>query len=88
MYAIARSPELGVLNETNEGSGFTVLVVVQALGALVGAPTMAAVWVQAIKIGGYGLGLPYHVSAVAYLIGLGVMLFLGGEDEVDERRLD
>lgn len=88
MYALARSPELGVLNDANEGSGFTVLVVVQALGALIGAPTMAAVWVQAIRIGGFGLGLPYFVSAGTYVAALGVMLFFRVGDGVDERRLD
>lgn len=88
MYAIARSPELGVLNESNEGSGFTVLVVVQAIGALLGAPTMAAVWVYAIKIGGRGLGLPYSVSAAAYAMAMVVMLFVTGAEKLDVRRLD
>ncbi|KAF2164541.1 hypothetical protein M409DRAFT_24941 [Zasmidium cellare ATCC 36951] len=88
MYAIARSPELGVLDESNEGSGFTVLVVVQAIGALLGAPTMAAVWVRAIEMGGRGLGLPYFVSAAAYAGALVVMLFVTGDGRPDARRLD
>lgn len=87
MYAIARSPELGVLNEENEGSGFTNLVVVQALGALLGAPTMAAVWVQAIRIGGYGLGLPYFLSAMAYAAALGTAMFIRAKPRQLVRRM-
>lgn len=37
----------------------------KTLGSLVGAPLMAFLWVQAIKLGGIGVGLPYYVSAVS-----------------------
>jgi hypothetical protein len=37
----------------------------KALGSLLGAPLMTVLWVQAIEIGGMGLGLPYFTSAVS-----------------------
>ncbi|ORY19724.1 hypothetical protein BCR34DRAFT_551574 [Clohesyomyces aquaticus] len=46
---------------------FSIVMLTKALGALVGAPLMATLWVQGIKIGGAGLGLPYFVSGSIYL---------------------
>jgi hypothetical protein len=43
---------------------FSIVMLTKTLGSLVGAPLMTVLWVQAIKIGGMGLGLPYFVSAV------------------------
>jgi hypothetical protein len=37
----------------------------KTLGSLVGTPLMTVLWVQAIKLGGVGLGLPYSISAVS-----------------------
>lgn len=43
---------------------FSIVMLTKTLGSLVGAPLMASLWIQAIKHGGVGLGLPYFVSAV------------------------
>jgi hypothetical protein len=43
---------------------FSIVMLTKTLGSLVGAPLMTVLWVQAIKIGSMGLGLPYFVSAV------------------------
>lgn len=43
---------------------FSIVMLTKTLGSLVGAPLMASLWIQAIKIGGLGLGLPYFISAV------------------------
>jgi len=44
---------------------FSIVMLTKTLGSLVGAPLMASLWIQAIKLGGAGLGLPYFVSAVS-----------------------
>lgn len=43
---------------------FSIVMLTKTLGSLVGAPVMASLWIQAIKLGGLGLGLPYFISAV------------------------
>lgn len=43
---------------------FSIVMLTKTLGSLVGAPLMASLWIQAIRLGGVGLGLPYFVSAV------------------------
>lgn len=44
---------------------FSIVMLTKTLGSMVGAPFMAYLWIQAIKHGGVGLGLPYFVSAVS-----------------------
>ena len=44
---------------------FSIVMLTKTLGSLVGAPLMTVLWVQAIKLGGVGIGLPYFVSAVS-----------------------
>jgi hypothetical protein len=44
---------------------FSIVMLTKTLGSLVGAPFMTILWVQAIRLGGVGLGLPYFVSAVS-----------------------
>ena len=52
-------------NDGNEGTNFTVLVVVQTCGALIGTPAITAAWVEGMQLGGIGLGLPYYLAAVS-----------------------
>ncbi|KNG47266.1 major facilitator superfamily transporter [Stemphylium lycopersici] len=47
---------------------FSIVMLTKTLGSLVGAPLMTVLWVQAIKFGGIGVGLPYFVSACIYLV--------------------
>ena len=54
---------------------FSIVMLTKTLGSLVGAPLMASLWIQAIKIGGLGLGLPYFVSAVRQYVLIGRLLF-------------
>lgn len=44
---------------------FSIVMLTKTFGSLVGAPLMASLWINAIKLGGAGLGLPYFVSAVS-----------------------
>ena len=48
---------------------FSIVMLTKTLGYLVGAPLMTVLWVQAIRIGGAGLGLPYFVSSVSAMRG-------------------
>lgn len=38
----------------------------KTMGSLVGTPLMTVLWVNAIKLDGIGIGLPYFVSAVSH----------------------
>jgi hypothetical protein len=51
----------------SEAQDFSLVMLVSTLASLVGAPLMTVLWVQAIRLGGFGLGLPYFVSAVSVL---------------------
>ncbi|KAF2876969.1 hypothetical protein BDV95DRAFT_558183 [Massariosphaeria phaeospora] len=46
---------------------FSIVMLVKTMGSLVGAPLMTVLWVQAIRLGGAGIGLPYFVSAGIYV---------------------
>lgn len=49
----------------SDAQDFSIVMLTKTLGSLVGAPLMTVLWVQAIKLGGAGVGLPYFVSAVS-----------------------
>ncbi|KAF7560559.1 hypothetical protein G7046_g3579 [Stylonectria norvegica] len=51
---------------------FPIVMLVKTVGSLLGAPTMAALWVRGISVGGVALGMPFFVSAACYLIAAGV----------------
>jgi hypothetical protein len=61
--SLVKSP-LIALAETDM-QDFSIVMLTKTLGALVGAPFMTVLWVEAIKVGGAALGLPYFVSAVS-----------------------
>ncbi|KAF2022076.1 hypothetical protein BU24DRAFT_417727 [Aaosphaeria arxii CBS 175.79] len=56
-----------ITTDTSDIQDFSIVMLTKTLGSLVGAPLMTVLWVQAIKIGGAGLGLPYFVSACIYV---------------------
>jgi hypothetical protein len=61
--SLVKSPLIALAN--SDVQDFSIVMLTKTLGSLVGAPLMAVLWVQAIKLGGLGLGLPYFVSAVS-----------------------
>jgi hypothetical protein len=61
--SLVKSPLIALAH--SDIQDFSVVMLTKTLGSLVGAPLMAFLWVQAIKMGGAGLGLPYFVSAVS-----------------------
>lgn len=50
----------------SDSQDFSTVMLTKTLGSLVGAPLMASLWIQAIKLGGWRLGLPYFISAVRH----------------------
>jgi hypothetical protein len=61
--SLVKSPLIALAH--SDIQDFSIVMLTKTLGSLVGAPLMAFLWVQAIKMGGLGLGLPYFVSAVS-----------------------
>ena len=61
--SLVKSPLIAVAH--SDIQDFSIVMLTKTLGSLVGAPLMAFLWVQAIKLRGVGLGLPYFVSAVS-----------------------
>lgn len=51
---------------------FSIVMLVKTVGSLVGAPTMAMLWVRGIGLGGLALGMPYFVSGACYMVAVGV----------------
>ncbi|KAH6889764.1 major facilitator superfamily domain-containing protein [Thelonectria olida] len=51
---------------------FSIVMLVKTVGSLLGAPTMAMLWVRGIGIGGLALGMPYFVSGACYMVAVGV----------------
>lgn len=45
----------------------------ETIGSLVGVPLMSVMWALGIKIGGFGLGLPFFVCAGLYACATGVV---------------
>lgn len=60
--SLVKSPLIALAD--SDIQDFSIVMLTKTLGSLVGAPLMTILWVQAIKIGGAGVGLPYFVSAV------------------------
>jgi hypothetical protein len=63
--SLVKSPLIALPD--SEVQDFSIVMLTKTLGSLVGAPLMTTLWVQAIKLGGAGLGLPYFISASIYL---------------------
>lgn len=82
-YSLLKSPSLlpdssgpemstagNVTVVVSEAQIFSIVMLVKTVGLLVGAPTMAALWVQGVKVGGWALGLPYFLSAAYYALAM------------------
>jgi hypothetical protein len=48
----------------------------ETIGSLVGVPLMAGTWALGIKIGGFGLGLPFFICAGLYFAAAVVTWFM------------
>ncbi|EUC47076.1 hypothetical protein COCMIDRAFT_91145 [Bipolaris oryzae ATCC 44560] len=64
--SLVKSPLIALAH--SDVQDFSIVMLTKTLGSLVGAPLMTVLWVQAIQLGGIGVGLPYFFSACIYLI--------------------
>ncbi|KAF2270846.1 hypothetical protein CC78DRAFT_573203 [Lojkania enalia] len=64
--SLVKSPLIALTD--SEIQDFSIVMLTKTLGSLVGAPLMAFLWVRGIGVGELGLGLPFFVSAVVYLL--------------------
>jgi hypothetical protein len=55
-----------ILDEEHTGRIYSVMGLFETLGSLVGVPLMSGTWALGIKIGGFGLGLPFFICAGMY----------------------
>ncbi|KAK3937026.1 major facilitator superfamily domain-containing protein [Diplogelasinospora grovesii] len=75
-YSLLKSPAVSPsTDDETETQIFSIVMLVKTVGLLLGAPLMAALWVQGIGVGGAALGLPFFVSAGCYL--LAIVVFAG-----------
>ncbi|KAF2030312.1 hypothetical protein EK21DRAFT_65893 [Setomelanomma holmii] len=61
--SLVKSPLIALAH--SDIQDFSIVMLTKTLGSLVGTPFMTVLWVQAIRLGGVGLGLPYFVSGVS-----------------------
>jgi hypothetical protein len=54
-----------MLDETHLACMYPVVALLETVGHMVGIPLLTAVWVEGIRIGGWGLALPRWLSAVS-----------------------
>ncbi|OCL11777.1 hypothetical protein AOQ84DRAFT_286541 [Glonium stellatum] len=63
--SLVKSPLIALQEAHTHTQDFSIVMLTKTLGSLLGAPLMTVAWVQGIKSGGVGLGLPYFISAVS-----------------------
>lgn len=66
--SLVKSPLIALQDAHTNTQDFSIVMLTKTLGSLLGAPLMTVTWVQGIKLGGVGLGLPYFISASLYLV--------------------
>jgi hypothetical protein len=57
------------LDEEHTGRIYSGMAIFETIGSLVGVPLISGTWALGIKIGGFGLGLPFFVCAGIYAFG-------------------
>ncbi|KAK4129934.1 hypothetical protein BT67DRAFT_365102, partial [Trichocladium antarcticum] len=75
-YSLLRSPRVMATGGAGAGTGtrlFAVAMLVRAVGALLGAVLMPALWVAGLRVGGWALGVPFLASAGCYAVAAAVV---------------
>ncbi|KAF1921335.1 major facilitator superfamily domain-containing protein [Ampelomyces quisqualis] len=65
VLSLVRSPLVTAEDDDAIGRMFSIVVMTQKIGELIGTPLFAALWVKGLRIGGTLLGLPYFVASVS-----------------------
>ncbi|KAI9170832.1 MFS efflux pump atnC [Paramyrothecium foliicola] len=66
--SLLKSPVVCPPSSGTETHIYSIVMLIKTVGSLLGAPLMAALWVNGIGIGGVALGFPYFVSAACYMV--------------------
>lgn len=63
--SLVKSPEIAGQDADANSQDYSIIMIAQTCGTLLGLPLMTIAWAKGIGIGGMGLGLPHFVSAVS-----------------------
>ncbi|QDS69375.1 hypothetical protein FKW77_004409 [Venturia effusa] len=67
--SLVKAPDIAGQDEDANSKDFSIVMIAQTCGTLLGLPIMTIAWAKGIGIGGIWMGLPHFVSAVFYVIG-------------------
>jgi hypothetical protein len=57
-----------ILDDKHTGRIYSAVVFVEAIGSVIGTPVLSYSWAAGIRLGGFGLGLPFFISGAMYLL--------------------
>lgn len=86
-YFLIRSFLTPLVPKHNVARLYSLISVVDTLGAMVGAPLLASLFNRGLKLGGYGVGLPFYYLGVTCFVITVVLCVVGirkGEGEQEE----
>ncbi|KAI1283337.1 major facilitator superfamily domain-containing protein [Xylaria sp. FL0933] len=68
LFALSFITDLTIrlLDDAHVARTYSVVAFIETIGHTIGIPALTAAWVQGIKIGGWGLALPWWLSAALY----------------------
>lgn len=61
-----KSPQIAGQDAGASSQDYSIVMIAQTCGTLLGLPLLTIAWAKGIGIGGMGLGLPHFVSAASY----------------------
>jgi hypothetical protein len=65
ILSLVKSPVASLEGDNHAtGRDYSIVVMTRSIGALIGTPLMAAIWVKDLAVGGGNMGLPYFATAV------------------------
>ena len=66
--SLVKDSELMRLEDKANTRVYSLAIVAKTIGTFIGTPLTTVEWAKGIAIGGYGLGLPYYLSAPFYAL--------------------
>lgn len=64
--SLVKSPQIAGQDAGASSQDYSIVMIAQTCGTLLGLPLLTIAWAKGIGIGGMGLGLPHFVSAASY----------------------
>ena len=68
MLSLLTHASFKILDDMHTGRVYSAVGFVEAIGLAVGTPLLSYAWAAGIGIGGMGLGLPFFISGLMYLL--------------------